>query len=95
MPVVQISALESRGMEVLFTELDKYYRHSKLNGWFDNNRKAQREYWFKENVGALLFSSVEKNPDWKEQQQDLLKEVAQGNLSPFEASRVLVEKLLS
>jgi LAO/AO transport system kinase len=94
-PVVQISALESKGMEAVWTELDKYYRHSMLNGWFSHNRQQQREYWFKENVGALLFTSLTKNHDWKKQQQDLLEKVAQGLLSPFEASRRLVEKLMA
>lgn len=93
-PVIQISALESKGMEDIWTELDKYYRHSMLNGWFENNRKEQREYWFKENVGALLFTSLTKNQDWNNKQMDLLKKVAEGVLSPFEASRILVEKLL-
>ena len=94
-PVVQISALESKGMEAVWTELDKYYRHSMLNGWFENNRQKQRAYWFKENVGALLFTSLTKNQDWKNQQEDLLEKVALGNLSPFEASRILVEQLLA
>ena len=94
-PVVQISALESNGMEAVWTELDKYYRHSMLNGWLENNRQEQREYWFKENVGSLLFTSLTKNQDWKKQQLDLLEKVTEGILSPFEASRILVEKLLS
>lgn len=94
-PVVQISALESKGMEAIWTELDKYYRHSILNGWFENNRKEQRAYWFKENVGALLFSSLTNNQDWRKQQQVLAEKVAQGIISPFEASRMLVEKLLA
>ncbi len=94
-PVVQISALASKGMEAVWTELDKYYRHSMLNGWFENNRQKQRAYWFKENVGALLFTSLTKNQDWKKQQEELLEKVAQGILSPFEASRMLVEKLLA
>ena len=94
-PVVQISALASKGMEAVWTELDKYYRHSMLNGWFENNRQKQRAYWFKENVGALLFTGLTKNQDWKNQQEELLEKVAQGVLSPFEASRMLVEKLLA
>lgn len=94
-PVVQISALASKGMEAVWTELDKYYRHSMLNGWFENNRQKQRAYWFKENVGALLFTSLTKNQDWKNQHEELLEKVAQGILSPFEASRMLVEKLLA
>ena len=94
-PVVQISALESSGLQEIWSELDKYHRHSMLKGWFKTKRRNQREYWFKENVGTLLFSSILKSDAWKEHHDNLLKKVASGNLSPFEASRMLVENLLT
>ena len=94
-PVLQISALHATGMEDMWSALDRFQRHSQLNGWMDKRRSTQQEYWFKSTIGDLLFERMSSKDNWGRERDALLGQIAKGVLSPFEASRQLMEKLLA
>ena len=94
-PVLQISALHATGMEDMWSALDRFQRHSQLNGWMDKRRSTQQEYWFKSTIGDLLFERMSSKDNWGKERDALLGQIAKGVLSPFEASRQLMEKLLA
>ena len=94
-PVLQISALHAAGIEDMWSALDRFQRHSQLNGWMDKRRSAQQEYWFKSTIGDLLFERMSAKDNWGRERDALLGQIAKGVLSPFEASRQLMEKLLA
>lgn len=94
-PVLQISALNALGMEDMRSSLDRFRRHGQLNGWINQRRRAQKEYWFKSNIGTLLFEKMSTVENWSNERDKLMGQIAQGSLSPFEASRQLMEKILA
>lgn len=94
-PVLQISALHATGMEDMWSALDRFQRHGQLNGWMDKRRSAQQEYWFKSTIGDLLFERMSAKENWGKERDDLLAQIAKGKVSPFEASRLLMDKILA
>jgi len=94
-PVLQISALNDFGMEQMWSALERFQRHCQLNGWIEERRLAQKEYWFESNIGSLLFQKLSAKGNWGKERDALLGLIAKGALSPFEASRQLMEKLLA
>lgn len=94
-PVLQISALNDFGMEEMWSALERFQRHGQLNGWIEERRRAQKEYWFESNIGSLLFQRLSAKENWGKERDALLGLIAKGTLSPFEASRQLMEKLLA
>ncbi len=94
-PVLQISALNATGMEEMWSALDRFQRHGQLNGWIEERRREQQEYWFKSNIGALLFERMSEKETWGKESDSLLAQISKGEVSPFEASRRLMDKILA
>jgi LAO/AO transport system kinase len=94
-PVLQISALHAVGMEDMWSALDRYKRHGQLNGWIEKRRNTQQEYWFKSTIGDLLFERMSAKENWGKERDELKAQIAQGKVSPFEASRLLMDKILA
>ncbi len=66
-PVGLCSALEKTGIEDVWKEIEKYNKHSKTNGWFEENRKRQVVKWFHERIQARLEDSFYSKPAMKEE----------------------------
>ena len=93
-PVVLLSALESLGFEDLDEALDRFQRHSRAQGWFAQKRKLQDRYWFERSVREGVFQALEGQNWWRDAEKSLAEQVANGDLSPFAASALLIEQLV-
>lgn len=92
--VLEISAIEGRGMDDVWQALDRFYRHSTLKGWFKSHRLEQKEYWFNASLGQLLMDRLTAHEHWSEQHAAFLEKIGKDELTPFEASFALIENLL-
>ncbi|WP_421764414.1 methylmalonyl Co-A mutase-associated GTPase MeaB [Ekhidna sp.] len=66
-PVGLCSALEKKGIDEAWKEIEKYVAHSKSNEWFYENRKNQGIKWFHERISARLQSSFYSKPEIKQE----------------------------
>ena len=64
-PVGTCSALENRGLEDVWREIQKFTESTHENGWFARNRSAQTINWFHERVKNHLLTSFHQNSDMK------------------------------
>ncbi len=92
-PITLISALAQEGFEELALSLDQYFRHAKSQGWLEEKRKRQELYWFEQGVQNGLHELLLANPKWKSTYDGLKESVTKGDLSPFVATRTLLEEL--
>ena len=92
-PVLLTSGLTGYGLDELDAAFDRYQRHSRAKGWFEQKRKEQQAYWFENSVREGVFELLRKDEDWQRQHEKLSVEVAEGRLNPFEASEKLVKSL--
>jgi len=92
-PVTLISGLEGEGFEELDQVLDRYERHHKIKGLFEKKRAEQRVFWFERALGEGVDQLLSSNLNWKSAKVEVREKVAQGKLSPFEASEMLLERL--
>lgn len=92
-PIALISALEQQGFDVLEDALDQYFRHASAQGWLEEKRKRQELYWFEQGVQNGLQELLLANPKWKSTYDGLKESVSKGDLSPFVATRTLLEEL--
>ena len=53
-PVDLGSALEKKGMDEVWSNIQKYATQTKSNGWFDQNRKSQELKWFHQLIRQRL-----------------------------------------
>ncbi len=66
-PVGLCSALEKRGIDEAWEEIERYQQHSSSNGWFEENRQRQVIKWFHERIHARLEDSFYSKPSIKEE----------------------------
>lgn len=90
-PVLTCSALEQKGLIRLWKQVEKYFRLTKGNGYFESNRKKQAVYWMNEAIEDQLKESFFKHPKVKEELPVLEKQVADGSISSFKAASELLK----
>ncbi|MDX5325788.1 MAG: methylmalonyl Co-A mutase-associated GTPase MeaB [Bacteroidota bacterium] len=89
-PVELCSSLEETGIEDIWMDVEKFFRHGEIKGFIQENRKEQAEFWLRESVGELLHDSFFQHPRVAKQWPTVKKEVIEGRISPFEAARSLM-----
>lgn len=94
-PVVEVcSAIEQKGLENIWNHILAYKNKTMLNGYFEYKRKEQSVKWMHECLNSGLKSLLTSNKELLDFQQQLEKEVKENKITPFKASRLLLEKLL-
>lgn len=90
-PVLTCSALEEKGLNELWNEVQKYITLTKENDYFESNRKKQAVYWMNESIRQQLNESFFQNPNVKKKLPVLEKQVAKGSISSFKAASELLK----
>lgn len=90
-PVLTCSALEEKGLDSLWKEIQKYFNLTKENGNFKSNRKKQALHWMNEAIQDQLKSSFFKHPKVKKELPVLEKKVTKGTISSFKAASELLK----
>jgi LAO/AO transport system kinase len=91
-PLVEtVSSLENKGLDKVNAHIDAYFNLTIQNGYFQHNRAEQSVFWMHRNITLGLLRELHEHPACKLLLPDLEEKVRSGTLSPFEASRLLLE----
>ena len=88
------SSVEKTGIDAVYEMIDKFERHTKLNGTFELKRKDQDTYWMHEMLKVLLFNGLEQNQDVQAIMKQTIDEVRKGAVSPFEGAEKIYANYL-
>ena len=91
--ITLISALESQGFEALDGAIDQCIRHSIGQGWFEEKRRLQAEYWFEMEVKHSLRNVIQQHAVLQTEYDALRVQVGQSELGPLQASKLFIEEL--
>jgi len=85
------SALYSKRIEEVWGVVLKYIDITKSNNYFVENRAEQSRYWMYESINQALIESFYGNPLTRREVVDYEARVKRGEVSSFEAARILLE----
>ncbi len=92
-PKVELcSAIENRGIKEAWKIIESYVLKTKSSGYFEENRKRQTKDWFYKFLNHQILASFYEGNRVSDKLKQLEQQVLNGELSPFEASRVLLNK---
>jgi LAO/AO transport system kinase len=89
--VTNCSALENEGIEGVWKIIEKFERHTKLKGYFDQNRSKQAKFWMYEKINEELKRRFYEDEEIAKQLPALEKQIIEGKISPY----TVANKLLS
>lgn len=90
-PVLNVSALEHRGMDKVWEEVMTYQSATQADFYFQNKRSEQLAYWLEESIRAGLQDAFYAKAGLKNLEADLKKKVVKGSKSPFQAAEELLD----
>ncbi len=89
-----ISALEEVGLADVWSKIEQLVDWRKSDGWFDQNRKAQLRFWFKEEIRQGLLSMLDKE-EVKEEISLLMNMVDEGKIYLSAAAQKILKKCIA
>lgn len=84
------SAVENRGMDVVWNLIESFSNQTKINGSFEDNRNEQQLYWMHESVKELILNSVYQNKSVQKKLVALTKKLRLKEISSQDAALELV-----
>ena len=92
-PVVSTaSSYENRGIEEVWTTINKFKAQVVENGYFVENRKNQQIQWMYNNIHEELKRLFYANPAVQSQLEALEKEIVNSVISPVKAAEIILKK---
>ena len=88
-----ISGLFCEGFDVLEADLERYFRHAKIKGTFEQKRNEQNQFWFERSISEGIQTLLSSDVNWISLKLGLNQQVLSKEISPFEASRQLLDRL--
>jgi GTPase len=85
------SALTGRGIAEIWNFVVEHAALTRANGWFDENRRAQRRRWMHETLELGLRQFFSAHPLIRMRMETFEREVLEGQTTPFRAARTLLE----
>jgi len=89
--VITCSALQSKGIDEIWVEVQNYLSLTSKNGFFEKHRKEQAAYWMHETINRELKQKFYSDPGVKEKLGEFEKDVQSGKLSSFKAAKDLLK----
>lgn len=93
--VTTCSAYHNKGIEAVWEIVEKYVRHTKAKGYFDNKRKEQAVYWLEESINQELHRKFYEDDNLKKLLQTFREQVQQGKVSTQKAASLLISKFFN
>jgi len=90
--VATCSALNHEGIAEVWQTIVKFLDVTETNGYFVEKRKEQNQFWMMETIEEQLKNRFYNNPEIVSQLETSKKAVQNGELSPFAAAQILLEK---
>ena len=85
------SALNNEGIKEIWQTIQQYQRFTRKNGYFDDNRKRQAQYWLNETIQNELKSRFENHEKVKQQFEAIQNEVQNRQMTPFVGAEKLMQ----
>ncbi|MHC5201317.1 methylmalonyl Co-A mutase-associated GTPase MeaB [Myroides sp. LJL119] len=80
------SAIEHIGIEPIWNFIQEFEKITKQNGYFQNNRNSQNQYWMMETIHEQLLNHFKSSPGITQSIQTNKKAVQKSEISPFAAA---------
>ena len=88
------SAITHEGIPEVWKTIEKFIELTKENNYFFEKRKEQNQYWMLETINEQLKNNFYKHPEIQKLLESTKKAVEKGEISPFAAAALLLEKYL-
>ncbi|WP_243641773.1 methylmalonyl Co-A mutase-associated GTPase MeaB [Maribacter algicola] len=88
--VMTCSALENKGLEPIWSCIEKFVEHTKENGHFSNTRKLQNKKWLRQHLNHILLQDFYENPTLSASLSLLEEKVMKSEITPFTAAESLL-----
>ena len=90
--VVTCSAITKDGIPEVWQTIEEYLALVKSNGYFEDKRHEQNQYWMLETINERLTGHFYNDPKISAELLTMKKAVQNHELSPFAAAQLLLEK---
>lgn len=84
--VLVCSSHDGTGIAGVWTTIEEYRSRISANGFFDDNRRRQAQYWLRESLQAGLHAAFYGHPAVRQRLEVLEQDVLAGRISPFAAA---------
>ncbi|MDR0229739.1 MAG: methylmalonyl Co-A mutase-associated GTPase MeaB [Flavobacteriaceae bacterium] len=84
------SAIKNIGIQEIWDIIIQYEKLTKENGYFDNRRKEQNQYWMMETINENILMNFYNHPEVKTMLTENKKAVQNSELSPFAAAHKIL-----
>lgn len=92
-PKVELcSAIKNTGIEEAWNIIESYLVKTKTTGYFEENRKRQTKDWFYKFLNHQVLTSFYEGNGIAEKLKTIEQQVLNGEISPFEASRIVIDR---
>jgi LAO/AO transport system kinase len=91
-PAVTCSAVTGEGISDVWEVVLQHRAQMQAAGWFDQNRRQQRQTWLREALRNQLLEQFRHDERVKAALPGIEQTVREGELSPTRAAKALVEK---
>ena len=88
------SAITHEGIPEVWKTIEKFIELTKENNYFFEKRKEQNQYWLLETINEQLKTNFYNHPEIQKLLNPTKKAVQNGEISPFAAAALLLEKYL-
>jgi LAO/AO transport system kinase len=89
--VMTCSAQENEGIGEVWNAIEQFEIHTKVNGFFLQNRKEQNKTWLYECFNHLLQQEIKRSQALGEQINNLEKKVESGSMSAYQAAKEMLK----
>lgn len=93
-PVINVSALQKKGLQELQQQTDRYFLSMETSGYFEYNRQQQDSYWFEESILQELQQAFSEDIPAQTLKKELLEKIARKEITPVNAARWLVQRFI-
>jgi LAO/AO transport system kinase len=80
------SALEEQNIDVIWSEIESFENHTKVNGWFEKKRHQQDIRWFQESLKETILHYYLDKKGAKESVKEIEQKIINQEITPFEAA---------
>jgi GTPase len=87
-----VSALNGHGLDAAWGDMQHLAKWRKINGYWQENRAAQAQHWFAEEVRQGLLAQL-STPQAQKHMREIGDRVAAGSLTPSRGARQLLDAL--
>jgi LAO/AO transport system kinase len=85
------SALQNKGIENVWKMISNYFETVKSNGFFDEKRNSQNQFWLTQTIEDTLKTQFYKNDKVKQEFDLILNQVQNQQMTAFEAAEYLLK----